>query len=132
MTHETKMKVKMDFYEQSKKDAVKCLQAMDAEVEGGTDPNSWEGVMQMVSDAMQNGSADKKAAAVMAAAKWSWANCECQIHKHVAETKELIEKEVEAANDDGKEDEPKGNGHAEGKPVTEAAPAAVASARLTA
>ena len=118
MTHETKMKVKMDFYHESKKQEVMCLQAMNAKTEGDTDPNSWEGVMQMVSDTMRHGNADEKAAAVMAAAKWTWANCECQIHKHVAETKELIEKEVEAAKEADSE-----NG--EEKPVTEDAPAEV-------
>lgn len=99
MTHETKIKVKMDFYEESKKQAVQCLRGMGAEVEGETDPNTWEGVMQMVSDVIRHGNADKQASAVMAAAKWSWANCECQVHRHVSETKEMIEKEVEAAKE---------------------------------
>lgn len=123
MTHETKIKVKMDFYEESKKQAVQCLRGMGAEVEGETDPNTWEGVMQMVSDVIRHGNADKQASAIMAAAKWSWANCECQVHRHVSETKEMIEKEVSAA----KEGDAAGE---EAAPVTKAIPPAVTAAAL--
>lgn len=129
MTHETKMKLKMDFYEKSKKQAVQCLQAMDATVENGTNPNSWEGVMQMVSDAMQHGDGDKKSAAILAAAKWTWANCECEIHKHLAETKEMIEKEVEAAKEPAADGDANGSGESE-TPVTGAAPVTTISGGL--
>ena len=97
MTKETKLKVKKEFYERAKEQAVQCLQATKAEVEGETCPNSWEGVMQMVADVMRHGNGDDKAAAVMAASKWTWANCEIQIHEHVCSVKDMIAHEVEAA-----------------------------------
>lgn len=129
MTRETKMKVKMDFYEKSMEQAVQCLMAMDAEVGEGICPNSWEGVMQMLSDVMHHGDSDDRAAAILAASKWSWAFCECAIHKHVANLGAMIAAEVAAASTEDSEADAKPEAEAEVKPEADAKPEAGAEVK---
>jgi hypothetical protein len=59
-------------------------------------PDSWEGMMNMLSDTMKRGTNDEKAAAIMAAGAWVWAFKEHGMRRRIAEAEELIAGETPA------------------------------------
>ena len=126
MTHETKMKLKRDYYAKVKAKAVMCLTAMDVKPKDGVEADSWEGMMSMVEYVKSNHpTAAEEVAAEGAWARWNAADVECGKYKALMEAEEMIAREVAAAMEADKENKPKENGHEEEQPVTEDAPAAV-------
>lgn len=129
MTKETKKKVKKAFYAAKQREAATCLMAMGAKPKEGVSSESWEGMMTMLSqvfDPKRKATADEKAVAVLAGAKWMVSHIKCELHKHIAETEEMIAHEIEAGGEEHEavaEDAP-ADAPAEAAKVNTAKPAA--------
>lgn len=78
MKPETETMLMKQHFQAMKESAAKCLLAMGAEPKEGVEPCSWEGMMTMLEDVMGHGSPAQKAAAVLAAAKWTHGHLECE------------------------------------------------------
>ena len=61
-----------------------CLASTGASP-NGSEPDSWEGVMRMLSDIFDRGNPGEKAAGVMAACAWIWAHKELMVEKELDE-----------------------------------------------
>lgn len=61
-----------------------CLSSTGASP-GGTAPDSWEGVMRMLSDLFDRGDPSEKAAGVMSACAWIWAHKELMVERELDE-----------------------------------------------
>ena len=95
MEKEAKQKLKKRSLGMTMEKSVRCLKAMGGDPDE-FEPNSWEGVMTMLSDVLRRGTADDRAAAIMAASAWVWAYMECEIRKEIAELGEIMGGETAA------------------------------------
>ena len=95
MTKETKRRIKEECLDKTMHESAMRIRAMGARP-GDHEPNTWEGVMTMLSDTMKRGTNDEKAAAFMATCAWVWAFKEHGMRKRVAEAEELIAGETPA------------------------------------
>lgn len=93
MTAETKHEIKMRFMKETREKSVMCLRSMGGNPKN-FEPDSWEGMMTMLSGIMRDMTYDKASAAIMAASAWTWASKECEVRESVARMDEALAREA--------------------------------------
>ena len=107
MTKDTESAIKKRIFTAAKEKAANCLSAMGAKP-GVHKPNTWEGVMAMLSDVLRRGDEDEKSAAIMTAAKWTHYHEECETMRELEEMDEAIDAEIKALVEASQEEEEAG------------------------